>query len=192
MNPGDSEQAFPPYAYVPGGPWPHPTREPTGHSHARTLPPAEPITDDAWEGSSAYRRGVALFNAGYYWEAHEEWERLWHAHGRRGPVADLLRALIKLAAAGVKVRERRPSGVVTHAQRASELLAAVTRACGRDVLGLDLHRLREDVRRLAEQPPDDPSQRADRVAVVLPIRLEPRRDSETSDDNQAATGMEPR
>ena len=55
--------------------------------------------------------GIALFNAGYYWEAHEAWEGLWHAHGRDGPTADVLKGLIKLAAAGVKVREGRPHGV---------------------------------------------------------------------------------
>ena len=45
-----------------------------------------------------------------YWEAHEAWEELWHACGRMGPTADFLRGLIKLAAAGVKVREGRPRG----------------------------------------------------------------------------------
>ena len=63
-----------------------------------------PMPADA-AASPMFRRGVALFNAGYYWEAHEAWEGLWHAYGRRGPTADVLKALIKLAAAGVKVRE---------------------------------------------------------------------------------------
>ena len=64
-----------------------------------------------------FRRGIDLFNAGYYWEAHEVWEEVWHACGRRGTRADILRALIKLAAAGVKVREQQEHGVRTHAQR---------------------------------------------------------------------------
>ena len=67
---------------------------------------------------------IELFNAGYYWEAHEAWEGLWHAHGRRGATADLIKGLIKLAAAGVKVRERRPRGVITHSRRAASVPVA--------------------------------------------------------------------
>ena len=115
-------EPLPPYAFVPGGPWPHPTRSPAGHRFGRHDPPAPPILEDAWELSDAYARGIELFNAGYYWEAHEAWESLWHAHGRRGPTAEVLQALIKLAAAGVKVREGRPAGVRTHASRAATLL----------------------------------------------------------------------
>jgi hypothetical protein len=50
----------------------------------------------------AYLRGIDLFNFGYWWESHEAWEGLWRACGRRGPAADFLKGLIKLAAAGVK------------------------------------------------------------------------------------------
>ena len=89
----DGELPLPPYAYVPGGPWPHPTGAPEGHSAGRVQEVAAPIAADAWAGSPAYRRGIVLFNAGYYWEAHEEWEGLWHAAGRSGPTADLLKGL---------------------------------------------------------------------------------------------------
>ena len=69
--------------------------------------------------SGRFRRAIELFNAGYYWEAHEVWEELWHVEGRRGPTAELLKALIKLAAAGVKVREgqrtRRPHSLPARA-----------------------------------------------------------------------------
>ncbi len=108
-RPMTGDEPLPPYTYVPGGPWPHPNgllpEEPArlaAPSAARNL-----IVDDAWQQSAPYLRGVALFNSGYYWEAHEEWESLWHASGRRGPTADILRALIKLAAAGAEGPERR-------------------------------------------------------------------------------------
>jgi hypoxanthine phosphoribosyltransferase len=65
--------------------------------------------------------GLDLFNHGYYWEAHEIWERIWHACGRAGPAGNFIKGLIKLAAAGVKAREGRPEGVRTHARRAAEL-----------------------------------------------------------------------
>ena len=94
--------------------------------------------DESW-WKSQFLRGVELFNAGYYWEAHEVWEELWHAEGRRGPTADVLKALIKLAAAGVKVREGRENGVRTHCRRAAASVRGGGRA-GRVLtqLGLDL------------------------------------------------------
>ncbi len=70
----DDAERFPPYAFVPGGPWPHPTGSPEGHSAGRGAEPVPPIPEGDWAGSPAYRRGIALFNAGFYWEAHEAWE----------------------------------------------------------------------------------------------------------------------
>src|SRR5262249_21333672 len=103
---------------------------------------------------SRFSRGLELFNAGYYWEAHEVWEALWHIEGRRGPTADVLKALIKLAAAGVKVREGRENGVRTHGRRAAILFAAVGQGGG-SRLGLDLNFLAERSRESAENPPRD-------------------------------------
>ncbi len=128
----DQNAGLPPYTYVPGGPWPHPNRS----KGAASDPIPQPHGDVA--GSPLFRRGVELFDAGYYWEAHEAWEVLWHAAGRRGPTADVLRGLIKLAAAGIKVRERREPGVRTHARRAAECFASARRQGGTHQLGLDL------------------------------------------------------
>ena len=163
------EEPFPPYSYVPGGPWPHPIRSPEGHM-AGIRPPHPPAIEpeDGWLRSAAYLRGLALFNAGYYWEAHESWEGLWHAHGRKGPVADVLKGLIKLAAAGVKVREGQPHGVATHARRAAALFAAIGIPT---LLGLDLARLAEIARELAENPPVSPATRGCRVIRVFEFSL---------------------
>jgi hypothetical protein len=62
-----------------------------------------------------------LFNGGYYWESHVAWESVWLACGRKGVVADFLKGLIKLAAAGVKALEGKPEGVKSHSRRAAEL-----------------------------------------------------------------------
>lgn len=111
------------------------------------------IKNDNWAASEAYLRGVELFNAGYYWEAHEAWEPLWLAHGRRGAVAGVLQGLIKLAAAGVKIREGRPAGARSHAARAALLFQEARRQEGRFRLGLDLDEWIEKARSLAENPP---------------------------------------
>ncbi|HEX5103310.1 MAG TPA: DUF309 domain-containing protein, partial [Pirellulaceae bacterium] len=94
------QRELPPYGYVPGQGLPHPTSDKRGHSFGRHEPPAMPLADATWRQNETWLYAVDLFNQGYYWEAHEAWEALWHACGRKGPTADLLKGLIKLAAAG--------------------------------------------------------------------------------------------
>ncbi len=169
-----SRQRLPPYTYVPGGPWPHPTRAPGGHSWGRQHGAIGRIVADQWQASAAYLRGVALFNAGYYWEAHESWEVLWHAHGRRGPTAELLQGLIKLAAAGVKVREGRPAGVRVHGSRAASLFEKSRRQAGRLQLGLDLEECSRHALDIATNPPLDDSAPGCPVTCVFAFVLRPR------------------
>jgi hypothetical protein len=114
---------------------------------------------------------VALFDAGYYWEAHEVWEGLWHAVGRRGATALVLKGLIKLAAAGVKVRERREPGVRTHARRAGVCFEAARQLGGVPGLGLDLDALVAHAREVAEDPPADPGPRDAAVTRVFAFRI---------------------
>ena len=94
-------------------------------------------------GSDVYLWALDLFNHGYYWESHVWWEALWHAHGRRGHMADFLKALIKLAAAGVKAKMGEAKGVRLHAERAEVLFQGLLRAKGSaPFAGLDLADLR--------------------------------------------------
>jgi uncharacterized protein len=172
MESSDEGAPLPAYTFVPGGPWPHPHRTSGARGNAAgargKLPEAGKSGWSAW-----FLRGVELFNAGYYWEAHEYWEDLWHVEGRRGPTADVLRALIKLAAAGVKVRESRPGGVSTHCRRAGELFASVAAQAGARHLGLDLELLAERSRELAENPPRDPGPSEAAVTRVFAFGIEP-------------------
>lgn len=154
----DSNNAnFPPYSYVPGH-FPHPISDPAGHSFGMSVPKAEPIDPANWQASSEYLRGIELFNHGYYWEAHEVWESLWHAADRAGPIADFLKALIKLAAAGVKVREGNSAGVSAHARRAEQLFRQVAQAhpalaTDSRWLGCDLENLIAFANNIAAAPP---------------------------------------
>lgn len=124
MSPPLPSRSFPPYSYVPGK-FPHPQSDPAGHSFGHIAEKCEPLTTENAEGHAEYLWGIQLFNHGYYWEAHETWEQVWHACGRNGAAADYLKGLIKLAAAGVKTREGLPEGVTRHASRAAELFRQV-------------------------------------------------------------------
>ena len=112
------QKSFPSYAYLPGRE-PHPVRDPTGHSyHVEPIPlAAEPSL-----GSDIFLWGLDLFNHGYYWEAHEAWERLWQVADRDGPLRMLFKGLILLSAAGVKIRERKHVAAARHARHAAALL----------------------------------------------------------------------
>jgi predicted metal-dependent hydrolase len=65
--------------------------------------------------------GLDLFNYGYYWEGHEAWEGLWQVADRDGSLRMLLKGLILLSAAGVKIRERKSAAATRHAMRAAAL-----------------------------------------------------------------------
>ena len=164
-------EPLPAYAYVPGGPWPHPNRARRKGTRATSRHRARRLTltlaIEPW-----FRAGVELFNAGYYWEAHEVWEGLWHAYGRRGADGRHLKALIKLAAAGVKVREGR------RARRAHPLppRRRAVRRGGREGGGPNwgststLGQARR--RRIAENPPRDPGPPGAPVSRVFAFRIE--------------------
>jgi hypothetical protein len=113
--------------------------------------------------------GVDLFNHGYYWEAHEAWEAVWNAAGRRGPVASFLKGLIQLAVVGVKVRQRIPGSAVAHARRAAELFREVEAPT---VLGLSPAEMATWAERIADRPPDVEADLRP-VEVLFPFALEP-------------------
>ncbi len=155
------ELPLPPYTFVPGR-TPHPHSDPRGHSFGKPVPPVEPLDPANWQACLTYLHGIDLFHAGYYWEAHEAWERLWLACGRHGWLADLLKALIQLAAAGVKAYEGRSVGVTTHARRAAELFRSVAERQQQPralCMGLDLLALAQGAHRLTQfaVPGDDGS-----------------------------------
>lgn len=153
----------PTFAYIPGGPFPRPVPSVT----------PRPIEESSWKNSVEYLLGFRLFNLGCYWEAHEVWEGLWHVHHRVGPTADLLKGLIKLAAAGVKVRQDQSRGVVTHATRAVVLFESVRRDRGRFYLGLDLDDVSRWSRAIADRPPAPKQSLSDPLVRVFEFSLGP-------------------
>jgi hypothetical protein len=95
-----TRRAFPPYAYVPGRE-PHPVTDPAGHSHGvreEVLRLGERELPRDWRRVEEYLYGIDLFNAAFFWEAHESWEAVWHAVARESAVGGFLQGLIQASA----------------------------------------------------------------------------------------------
>lgn len=125
------DEQLPAYTYIPGR-FPHPTSDPAGHSYGIEPPIPEKVEAEKWQECRPYLIGIDLFNAGFYWESHVAWESVWLACGRKGIVADFVKGLIKLAAAGVKSLEGKPEGVKSHSGRAAELFRQVIHSTKHD------------------------------------------------------------
>lgn len=148
------DHPFPPYAYVPGHTL-HPTRDSGGHSYGAEFQIPEPPNPEDWRACRDYLHGIDLFNHGYYWEAHEAWEGLWIACGRRGPTATYLQALISLAAAGLKARSGSARGMRANADKAVRLFKSVTSHLGPDrtrYMGLDIYALADFATAISKTP----------------------------------------
>lgn len=170
------DRELPPYAFVGSDRFPHPRAHGAGHSRGEPEPEADPLDPHAWQENEAYLYGIDLFNHGFYWEAHEQWEAVWIASGREGTVAEFLKGLIKLTACGVKVRQDRARGIRRHACRAIGHFQRVIEEAGRRSYGgLDLDGLVVFAEDMLEDPEGFDPREEDRVAVVFdrPLRLEP-------------------
>ena len=121
---------LPRYTFVPGTETPHPFRDQQGHSFGQKNRTTKPLPPNSWVNNRSFLLAVDYFNLGYYWEAHDEWERLWRASGPHTTVGRFLKGLVKLAAAGLKVREKSIHGVRRHAASAGEVFADVAAEVG--------------------------------------------------------------
>ncbi len=72
---------------------------------------------------ATFRRGLALFAAGSYHEAHESFEELWRGCGRRSAEGRLLQALVQLCASELKRRAGGPATARLAARAAGHLEA---------------------------------------------------------------------
>lgn len=142
-----TDRPLPPYRFLPGR-GAHPTRDPEGHSYG--LPPLAPsaLSGAGWRTNEDFLFAVDLFNHRYWWEAHEVFEALWHASGRRTPAGHCLQALIQCAAVHLQAE-------LGHGRGAQSLLRRARRHAGAaeaDALGLDLAALLEATARFAVDP----------------------------------------
>lgn len=175
------DRPFPAYAYIPGRS-PHPTRDPDGHSYGETLggsePPDPPDPPDPvdWRACRDYLYAIDLFNHGFYWEAHEAWEGLWVACGRRGPTAAYLQALINLAAAGFKARWGNARGMRANAGTALRLFksaAGQLGSTGTRYMGLDLRALTDAAATISKSQPTTKRAPGDKTPLAFDLLLRP-------------------
>jgi uncharacterized protein len=116
---------LPRYTHIPGSGTPHPYRDPQGHSYNRKPGAPKPLIEEFWAENRSYLIALDYFNLGFYWEANDEWDRLWRVSNPESLVGRFLKGLVKLAAAGIKVREDSIHGVRRHAASAGEVFADV-------------------------------------------------------------------
>jgi predicted metal-dependent hydrolase len=122
------DRALPDAAFLPGD------GEPPRRARGEGETP--PLEAPRWREHRGYLWGCDLFEHGFPWEAHEEWEAAWAATPP-GLEHALLAGLIQAAAAVVQARLGKWRGVTTLAQRARHNLLAAggPRLCGVDVAG---------------------------------------------------------
>lgn len=165
------DRAFPAYAYLPGR-QPHPIRDPDGHSYG--LEPTSVAPETALQ-SEEFLWGADLFNHGYYWEAHEAWEGLWQAAHRRPPDRLLFKALILLAATGVKLREGKRIPAARHAARAAATLRKLPAENNsfEMALGMSPQALAAEAEIIAQSPQVLPPRKLGEAAPVFDFIIAP-------------------
>jgi uncharacterized protein len=133
-----SSRDFPGYRFVPGV-RPHPLRDPGGHSLASgtALRRHAPWQPEEWRSLDDWLFGVDLFNAHFFWEAHEAWEGLWAAKERTTVPALFLQGLIQIAAAMLKTHLGSLAGVCVLSDEGLEKLRHIAEGTS-EMMGLDL------------------------------------------------------
>lgn len=88
--------ALPHYRYVPG--------QGAKDEQRKDIPKfkLEKLNNEHWKDNDAYLYGIDLFNQGFYYEAHEVWEELWHFTGHNSTEGAFLKALIQWTAIHLK------------------------------------------------------------------------------------------
>ncbi len=115
---------FAPYAFLPGV-HPHPMKE-GGHRYLLGEPKVIlPTKGKLWEFCDEYRHAIDCLNHGYFWESHMWLEAIWNEMGRKGILADGIKGLIKIGAAGLKFRLKSNSAGEGHLIRAKELFLSL-------------------------------------------------------------------
>lgn len=110
------------------------------------------MVQDATPRVDLFERGLALFNAGEYYECHEVWEELWTA--TKGGERLFLQALIHFAVSLYHFQQANPVGAERQLSKALKKLAGYLPV----FRGIDTQRLYHDGQRLFSNPLADAPQ----------------------------------
>lgn len=136
------ERPFPAYAFLPGRDV-HPNK-PGGHSYGNEELIAAKIQTDDPRASEEFCFALDLYHHQFFWEAHVYLEAIWNAHQRQGEIADLMKALIKLAAAGVKFELGQSGAARGHLERALELLESESES----LIGIEVSKIQGEIKEI--------------------------------------------
>lgn len=142
---------LPGHAYVPG----RTARHPEGAFDAIRAA-ALPVTRSAEAAANpAWRHGLRLFAAGYFWECHEVLEQVWMNAPPNSRERALVQAVIQMANAALKARMGQPRAAARLCARAGDLAAAAgAGAGGAVVMGLPPASLRAAIAAIDSGAPE--------------------------------------
>jgi predicted metal-dependent hydrolase len=107
-------------------------------THARLIDYSGLETDCRGALSELGRKGIALFNRGAYFEAHEELELAWGAES--GPIREVYRGILQVAVAYLHITRRNYRGAMKMFLRLRQWLDPLPDAC----LGVNIAQLRTE------------------------------------------------
>jgi len=110
-------------------------------------PQEEPWDENLdWRKDARFLYAADLFDHRYYWEAHEQWEALWHFADPDGDTRAVLQSLIQIAASMLQHHMGSSRGASALLERAAERLRPVIAADQETFRGIDLGTLIKDSR----------------------------------------------
>lgn len=111
------------------------------------------------EHAEDFERGIELFNSGRYFEAHEEWEKLWLGQAKNSPPKMFVQGLIMVAGALDHHRKKELAGAGKLIEKGLKRLTEY-RNMGREMIDIDsfLLRLNEFQERLRTKSDDVPEE----------------------------------
>lgn len=162
-----SDRSLPDYRHIPGYS-PHPVRDQAGHSYCPEENAAEHINlkkcigfldQQTWKTCGPYLYGVDLFNHRFFWEAHENWEPLWHLAGHKEAGGYFIKGLIQIAAAHLLHRSKRPTAIERMVDRAEKNFDKTISLFNQEILcGIDISSWVKETRRVLARPIEERTQ----------------------------------
>ena len=120
-----------------------------------------------------FEKGIRLFNAGSFWDAHESWEDVWRRREEESRI--FFQGIIQAAAGFHLITERpRPGGAAKNLEKALEKLALFPD----QFLGLEVGMLRDSLRKTLKALEQAEGREAELKNVEIVIVRKPARPAE--------------